>query len=144
VDWALCESFIVVLLGALEDGLPGGGALNVNLPGRPPAEPARIGWRPLSIFGTTTGSLDRRVDDDGHIHLRMRYQANGDLPPANTDTGAVLRGDATLTWIPLPHGRPAPEDWRRRLLRRIRTGWSRCSVGRVSHPDGPAVTTPTR
>lgn len=126
VDWARCELFTATLLTALA-AMPAqsGGAINVNLPARPPDDAARIGWRSLATTGTTRGRVERASLDGDVLALRMRYEVLTDPPPPDTDSGALLRGDATLTWIGLPHTRPPQPAWRAGLLRCLRVGWTR-------------------
>ncbi|GIH19636.1 5'/3'-nucleotidase SurE [Rugosimonospora africana] len=142
VDWTGCQRFVAVLLAVLRGGVPPSGALNVNLPARPPSDPGRIGWRVLATTGTTVARLERCEAADRSVDLRMRFEPVGETPPAGTDSGALLRGEASLTWLSLPHGRPAPAGWQRRTLRRLRAGWAGTDAdpGTVPGPTGPHQT----
>jgi 5'-nucleotidase len=126
VRWTLCEQVVAAVVAALAlEPVPPGGALNVNLPAAPPTDPAGVAWRSLATFGTAVGRLERRTEPGGATAVRMVFDQTTRELDADGDSGALLRGEVTLTWLALPHAPRPDAGWRGRLLERIRDRWPR-------------------
>lgn len=123
--WPRCTALVSTLVTVLAGAEPQvAGALNVNLPPCPPPDPKCVAWRSPAVFGPTVGRLEREELAGGVLRMRMRFEPLPQLPAATSDTGALLRGEVALTWIPLPHGVSPSAEWQESFLTGVRDLWA--------------------
>jgi hypothetical protein len=73
--------------------------------------------------------LESAVRQDGQIDLRVMFRKAFPSPAENTDSGALMCGRVTISWVALP-GTALPEaDWPQRLVNRVRRQWTSAHVG---------------
>lgn len=112
-EWDTGAFVARTLVGALIPDLPRKFLLNVNVPGLPVGE--INGWRRtrLAAFGTVRAAVDvDEPDDSGVRRIEVTYRRTEEPMRPDTDTGALLEGFISLTWL---HGigaldGPAPAE----------------------------------
>jgi 5'-nucleotidase len=128
-DWPACAIALSAILSAAAGTLPVSGALNVNLPTPVPLDPDEVVWCEPAQTGTTASHLESAVRQDGQIDLRVMLRKAFPSPAENTDSGALMSGRVTLSWVAAP-GTALPEaDWPQRLVNRVRRQWASAHAG---------------
>lgn len=101
-QWQGAADIAALVVGELIDNLPADPVvINLNVPNRPAAE--MKGWRRTQV-GTApprsmaTADLVPKPGHDGTFHVEMKW---GDAinTPSGDDTGAVMEGYASITWL---------------------------------------------
>jgi 5'-nucleotidase len=101
-EWQGAADIAALVVGELINNLPADPVvINLNVPNRPAAE--MEGWRRTQV-GTApprsmaTAELLPKPGHDGAFHVEMKW---GDVinTPSGDDTGAVMEGYASITWL---------------------------------------------
>ena len=101
-EWQGAADIAALVVGELINNLPADPVvINLNVPNRPAAE--MEGWRRTQV-GTApprsmaTADLVPKPGHDGTFHVEMKWGDAIDTPSGD-DTGAVMEGYASITWL---------------------------------------------
>lgn len=101
-EWQGAADIAALVVGELINNLPADPVvINLNVPNRPAAE--MEGWRRTQV-GTApprsmaTSDLVPKPGHDGTFHVEMKWGDAIDTPSGD-DTGAVMEGYASITWL---------------------------------------------